>query len=170
MKVPIECPKFRAYLQEIIPAAFGAEGLMDTQHKTVKNKKRINIELLGASSLAGIEHFGKLRRLDADNNPNIKHLPKLPSTLKEFWSNHKFDTSVQPVFFYSAWNFVLLDNGCVIGPASWNSLDNGCVIGPASWNSLDEFKAWIAEFEVERKFAKFISECEQYLKTINHVQ
>ena len=80
MKVPIECPKFRAYLQEIIPAAFGAEGLMDTQHKTVKNKKRINIELLGASSLAGIEHFGKLRRLDADNNPNIKHLPKLPST------------------------------------------------------------------------------------------
>ena len=156
MKVPIECPKFRAYLQEIIPAAFGAEGLMDTQHKTVKNKKRINIELLGASSLAGIEHFGKLRRLDADNNPNIKHLPKLPSTLKEFWSNHKFDTSVQPVFFYSAWNFVLLDNGCVIGPASWNS--------------LDEFKAWIAEFEVERKFAPFISECEQYLKTINHVQ
>ena len=129
---------------------------MDTQHKTVKNKKRINIELLGASSLAGIEHFGKLRRLDADNNPNIKHLPKLPSTLKEFWSNHKFDTSVQPVFFYSAWNFVLLDNGCVIGSASWNS--------------LDEFKAWIAEFEVERKFAKFISECEQYLKTINHVQ
>ena len=104
----------------------------------------------------GIEYFGKLRRLDADNNPNIKHLPKLPSTLKEFWSNHKFDTSVQPVFFYSAWNFVLLDNGCVIGQASWNS--------------LDEFKAWIAEFEVERKFAKFISECEQYLKTINHVQ
>ena len=157
MKVPIECPKFRAYLQEIIPAAFGAEGLMDTQHKTVKNKKRINIELLGASSLAGIEHFINLSALDADNNPNIKHLPKLPSTLKEFWSNHKFDTSVQPIFFDGARNFVLLDNGCVLG--GYLYCDNLC-----------EFKTWLTKRDDADDFAPFITECEAYLSKLNQAK
>ena len=157
MKVPIECPNFRAYLQKEIPAAFDTDGLMDTQHKTVKNKKRINIELLGASSLAGLEHFGKLRSLDADNNPKIKHLPRLPNTLEEFWSNHKFDTSVQPIFFDGARNFVLLDNGCVL--CGYLYCDNLC-----------EFKTWVSKRYDRVEFIPFIAECEAYLSKLNPEQ
>ena len=155
MKVPIECPIFRAYLQKEIPAAFDSDGLMSTHHEVVKNIRRIKIVLLGASSLDGIEYLGKLRWLYIDNNPEIKHLPKLPNTLDTFYSNHKFETSVQPVFFYNMWNFIMLDSGCVI-------------YGSGRWGSLDEFKAWIAEFGVERKFAPFITECEQYLSKLNN--
>ena len=157
MKVPIECPIFRAYLQKEIPAAFDSDGLMSTHHEVVKNIRRIKIVLLGASSLDGIEYLGKLRWLDIDNNPEIKHLPKLPNTLDTFYSNHKFETSVQPVFFYNMWNFIMLDSGCVI-------------YGSGRWGSLDEFKAWIAEFEVERKFAPFITECEAYLSKLNQAK
>ena len=96
MKVPIECPIFRAYLQKEIPAAFDSDGLMSTHHEVVKNIRRIKIVLLGASSLDGIEYLGKLRWLYIDNNPEIKHLPKLPNTLDTFYSNHKFETTLKP--------------------------------------------------------------------------
>ena len=157
MKVPIECPKFRAYLQEIIPAAFGADGLMNIQHERVKKRQSLRIYRRGVSSLAGIEHLGKLRWLDVDYNPEIKHLPRLPNTLNSFYSNHKFDTSVQPVFFYRMWNYLLLDNGRVLH-------------GSTMWDSLDDFKASVAERVDVDKFSQFIAECEQYLKKINHVQ
>lgn len=154
MKIPIECPKFREYLQEEIPAAF-ANGLMDTEHKDVFRLKKIDIDGLGVSSLAGIEHFGELQQLDVDNNPNIEHLPKLPNTLKEFWSNHKFYTSVQPVFFYRIWNFIMLDNGCILRRAG-------------TWGGLDEFKTWLTKRDDADDFASFITECEQYLSKLNN--
>jgi hypothetical protein len=157
MKVQIECPDFRAYLQKMIPAAFDNDGLMDTEHKAVKSVKHIDIEPRGVSTLSGIEYLPNLQNLDVDLNPNIKHLPRLPSTLKEFYSNHKFDTSVQPVFFYRMWNYLLLDNGRVLH-------------GSTMWDSLDDFKASVVERYDAEKFAPFITECEQYLKKINHVQ
>jgi hypothetical protein len=157
MKVPIECPIFRAYLQKEIPDAFDGDGLMDTEHKTVNNVRRIDIERRGVSSLAGIEHFGKLRRLDADLNPKIKRLPKLPNTLEVFYLDHKLKTSVQPVFFYNVWNFVMLDNGRVL----WAKY---------SWDNLVEFKTWVSRREDAGKFAKFISECEAYLAKLNPEQ
>lgn len=70
---------------------------------------------------------------------------------------YKFETSVQPVFFYRAWNYLLLDNGRVLH-------------GSAMWDSLDDFKANVIERYDAEKFTPFITECEQYLKTINHVQ
>ena len=154
MKVPIECPNFRAYLQKEIPAAFDTDGLMDTQHKAVKKMRGVYICNHGVSSLTGIEHF-ELYDLEADNNPKIKHLPRLPNTLEEFWSNHKFDTSVQPIFFDGARNFVLLDNGCVL--CGYLYCDNLC-----------EFKTWVSKRYDRVEFIPFIAECEQYLSKLNN--
>jgi hypothetical protein len=156
MKVTIECPIFRAYLQKEIPAAFDTDGLMDTQHKAVKKMRGVNICNHGVSSLTGIEHF-ELYDLDADNNPKIKHLPRLPNTLEEFWSNHKFDTSVQPIFFDGGRNFVLLDNGCVL--CGYLYCDNLC-----------EFKTWVSKRYDRVEFIPFIAECEAYLSKLNPEQ
>jgi hypothetical protein len=151
MKVPIECPVFRAYLQNEIPDAFDVNGLMDTEHEGVLCREMIDIEGLDVRSLVGIEHFINLSALDIDNNPKIKHLPRLPNTLKAFFSNHKFDTSAQPVFYHEGRNYVMLENGYIL----W------CVY---RWYSLDEFKAsWLTKRDDADDFAPFITECEQYL-------
>jgi hypothetical protein len=157
MKVPIECPKFRAYLQKIIPAAFDANGLMDTGHEAVNGVRRLDIERHGVTSLSGIECLGELCWLYVLGSPEIKHLPRLPNTLEAFWSNHKFDTSVQPVFFWNGWNYVMLDNGCILR-------------GGRTWDSLDDFKAWAAERDDKADFAPFISECEAYLAKLNQAK
>jgi hypothetical protein len=157
MKVLIECPVFREYLQKVIPDAFDADGLMDTEHKGVLCREMIDIEGLDVRSLVGIKHFINLSTLDIDNNPNIKHLPRLPNTLEVFYLDHKLKTSVQPVFFYNVWNFVMLDNGRVL----WAKY---------SWDNLVEFKTWVSRREDAGKFAKFISECEAYLAKLNPEQ
>lgn len=152
MKVPIECPIFRAYLQKEIPAAFE---IINAEHEAVKNRQSICIDGLGVSYLSFIEHLPELEWLDIDNNPKIKHLPRLPSTLRVFYSNHKFETSKQPVFFLKGHNIVMLDDGSIIR-------------GGYVWGSLDKFKTWVAERDDAGKFAKFISECEAYLLNIKN--
>lgn len=154
MKVQIECPKFREYLQKVIPDAFDADGLINKEHEARKSIQCIDIEGIGAGSLDGIGLFDRLYYLDIDNNPEIKHLPRLPNTLEVFYSNQEFKTSVQPVFFNGAWNFILLDNGCVL-------------CGSIEWVNLNKFKEWIAGRHDESKFVPFIAKCEQYLAKLN---
>ena len=154
MKIPIECPIFRAYLQKIIPDAFDADGLINKEHEARKSIQDINIDGIGAGSLDGIGLFDILRYLDIDYNPKIKHLPRLPNTLEEFYSNQKFKTSVQPVFFNGAWNYILLDNGRVL-------------CGDIEWVNLNKFKEWAAERHDKSEFTQFIVECEQYLAKLN---
>lgn len=157
MKIPIDCPKFRAYLQKEIPDAFDADGLMDTTHEAVNCVGRLNIDWRGLTSLSGIEYLPNLQKLDVDFNPNIKHLTKLPNTLKAFHSNHKFDTSVQPVFFWDGSNFVMLDDGRIL-------------YGFSVCGSLDEFKTWVSKREDADKFTPFISECEAYLSKLKQAK
>lgn len=155
MKVPIECPVFRKYLQKVIPDAFDVNGLMDTEHEGVLCREMIDIEGLDVRSLVGIEHFINLSALDIDNNPKIKHLPRLPNTLKTFHSNHEFKKSVQPVFFYNMGVFVMLDNGRIL----W---------GSGSWDSLDEFKAWVGKIDKVSQFSPFIAKCKRFSNKIKN--
>lgn len=155
MKVPIECPVFRKYLQKVIPDAFDVNGLMDTEHEWVLCREMIDIEGLDVRSLVGIEHFINLSALDIDNNPKIKHLPRLPNTLKTFHSNHEFKKSVQPVFFYNMGVFVMLDNGRIL----W---------GSGGWDSLDEFKAWVGKIDKVSQFSPFIAKCKRFSNKIKN--
>jgi hypothetical protein len=155
MKVPIESIIFWAYLQKVIPDAFDNNGLMDTVHEDVFRLKKIDIYGHGASSINETPYLLSLEGLDIRYNPKIKHLPKLPNTLKTFWSNHKFDTSVQPVFFWDGSNFVMLDDGRIL-------------YGFSACGSLDEFKTWVSKREDADEFAPFITECEAYFLNIKN--
>ena len=151
MKIPIECPVFRTYLQNMIPDAF-SDGLMDSEHEWVKGLHFINLRGVGVSSIKEVEFFENLRHINIRNNPKIKHLPKLSNTIQKFFANHEFEASEQPFVFFGGTVYVLLDCGDIV---------------------YEHFRVPFVDFNNEVRLwhtggalYPFLSECEAYLLKI----